>query len=83
LGNRGREQRTERIYKVVMNYPDGTKEEEDEVFETEEEARAYGLEQCSNYVAGGEVLHMSNPGDYPLREEDDDVDFDVIEVEAN
>jgi hypothetical protein len=66
-----------------MNYPDGTKEEEDEVFETEEEARAYGLEQCSNYVAGGEVLHMSNRGDYPLREEDDDVDFDVIEVEAN
>jgi hypothetical protein len=83
LGNRGREQRTERMYKVVMNYPDGTKEEDDEVFETEEEARAHGLEQCSNYVAGGEVLHMSNPGDYPLSEDDDDVDFDLIEVDAN
>jgi len=71
------------MYKVVMNYPDGTKEEDDEVFETEEEARAHGLEQCNNFVVGGEVLHMSNPGDYPLREDDDDVDFDVIEVDAN
>jgi len=26
---------------------------------------------------------MSNPGDYPLREDDDDVDVDVIEVDAN
>jgi hypothetical protein len=70
------------MYKVVMIYPDGTKEEDDEVFETEDQARAYGLEQCDNYVAGGEVLHMSNPGDYPLSEDDDDVDFNVIEVDA-
>jgi hypothetical protein len=68
------------MYKVFMNCPDGAKEEDDEVFETEER-HAHGLEQCSNYVAGGEVLHMSKPGDYPLRE--DDVDFDVIEVDAN
>jgi len=26
---------------------------------------------------------MSNPGDYPLREDDNDVDFDVVEVDAN
>jgi hypothetical protein len=69
------------MYKVIMIYPDGTEEEEEEVFETEEEAREYGLEQCSNYVAGGEVLHMSNPGDYPLSE-DDHADFNVIEVDA-
>ncbi len=36
----------------------------------------------SNYVAGGEVLHLSNPGDYPLNEDDADVDFNVIEVDA-
>ncbi len=70
------------MYKVVMKYPDGMEEEDDEVFETKEEANAHGLEQCSNYVQGGEDLHMSNPGDYPLSEDDDDVDFDVIEVDA-
>jgi hypothetical protein len=70
------------MYKVVMKYPDGTTEEDDEVFETEEEANAYGGDQCGNYVLGGEILHMSNPGDYPLKEDDEDVDFDVIEVDA-
>lgn len=69
------------MYKVVMVLPDGTKEQDDEVFETEAEAVAHGEEQCSNYMAGAEVLHMSNPGDYPLSE-DDDVDFEVIEVDA-
>jgi hypothetical protein len=43
--------------------------------------RAYDAEQCSNYKTGGEVLHLSNPGDYPLNE-DDRADFDVIEVDA-
>jgi hypothetical protein len=70
------------MFKVVMIYPDGTTEEGDEVFETEDAAREYGQVQCSNFVAGGEVLHMSNPGDYPLSEGDHDVDFDVIEVDA-
>lgn len=62
-----------------MQYPDGTSEDEDELFETEAEAEAYGLEQCNNYVVGGEVLHLSNPGDYPLN--DDEVDFEVVEVD--
>ncbi|GAA1772204.1 hypothetical protein GCM10009810_32010 [Nostocoides vanveenii] len=68
-----------RLFKVVMQYPDGTSEDEDELFETEAEAEAYGLEQCNNYVVGGEVLHLSNPGDYPLN--DDEVDFEVVEVD--
>ncbi|WP_344068003.1 hypothetical protein [Nostocoides vanveenii] len=67
------------MFKVVMQYPDGTSEDEDELFETEAEAEAYGLEQCNNYVVGGEVLHLSNPGDYPLN--DDEVDFEVVEVD--
>lgn len=62
-----------------MHYPDGTSEEEDEIFETEAEAEAYGADQCNNYSVGGEVLHMSNPGDYPLN--DDEADFEVIEVD--
>ena len=69
------------MYKVVMKYPDGTTEEFDEVFETESEANDYGLDQLNNYATGGEVLHMSNPGDYPLVE-DDDADYEVIEVDG-
>ena len=64
-------------FKVVVHYPDGSKEEEDEVFESEAEAEEYGLEQVNNYRVGGEVLHMSNMGDYPLS---GDAAFEVIEV---
>jgi hypothetical protein len=67
------------MYKVVMKYSDGTTEEDDERFESESEATEYGLEQLNNYATGAEVLHLSNPGDYPL-DEDDEADFEVIEV---
>lgn len=67
------------MFKVIMRYSDGTTEEEDEVFNTAEEAEAHGLEQCSNFRTGGEVLHMSNPGDYPLN--DTEADFEILEVE--
>lgn len=71
------------MYKVVMLYPDGTREEQDETFQTEEEAHDFGLQCCSDFETGGEVLHMSNPGDHPLPDEDDDdVDYKVIEVKA-
>lgn len=63
-----------------MRYPDGSSEEQEEIFETEQEAENYGLEQCSNYSLGGEVLHMSNPGDYPL--EDEDADFEIVEIDG-
>lgn len=62
-----------------MLFPDGTSAEEDEVFDTEDEADAYGLELCSNYRLGNEILNMSNPGDYPLN--DDEADFEVVEVD--
>ena len=65
-------------YKVVMTYPNGEEEEMDEIFDTEEEADRYGLECISNYKAGGEILNLSNPGDWPL--EDEDPDFEIIEV---
>ncbi|CAB4897613.1 unannotated protein [freshwater metagenome] len=68
------------MFKVVMKYPDGTTEEEDELFETEEEANEFGLTQCSNYSTGAETLHLSNPGDYPAPDDDEDVDYDVVEV---
>lgn len=65
-------------YKVVMQYPDGTEEADDEVFATEAEADEYGLYMVSCYAEGGKILHMSNPGDYPLS--DEEADYEVIEV---
>lgn len=67
-------------YYVEMFYPDGTSEEDNNLFDTEAEAREHGEYLCSCYHTGGEILHMSNPGDYPL-DEDDDVDFEVYETD--
>ncbi len=66
-------------YRVVMQYSDGSTEEDDEVFETEDEANEHGLYMVSCTSLGGEILHMSNPGDYPLSNEE--VDFEIIEVD--
>ena len=68
------------MFKIVMTYPDGTTEEDEELFDTEEEANEYGLIQLGNYAEGGEVLHLSNPGDYPL--EQGEPDFEVVEVQG-
>lgn len=67
-------------YKVVMQYSDGTSEEQDEIFDTEEAADEYGLYcvSCSN--EGAEILNLSNPGDYPL-EEYEQPDYEVIEID--
>lgn len=35
---------------------------------------------CSCYHEGMEILHMSNPGDYPL-DEDADVDYEIVEID--
>ena len=54
-------------YKVVMHYPDGTEEEEDELYDSEEQAEEAGCYSCSCYREGGEIFNLSNPGDYPPR----------------
>ena len=46
----------------------------DEVFDSEEEAYNYGLEMCSDYKVGMETLHMSNPGDYPVDDEEPEIE---------
>lgn len=66
-------------YQVIMRFSDGTTEEDEEVFDTEEEANQYGLVQVSNYRSGADILHQSNPGDNPL-DDDDEVDFEVVSV---
>ncbi|HAQ9610157.1 TPA: hypothetical protein IYE65_002920 [Enterococcus faecium] len=67
-------------FQVVMKFSDGTVEQDDELFDTADEANEYGLTQVSNYRAGAEVLHASNPGDNPL-DGDEEVDFEVVEVD--
>ena len=65
-------------YSFTMIFPDGTREDEGEIFDTYEEAEDAALYACSCYSLGGEILHLSNPGDYPLS--DEDADFEVFEV---
>lgn len=65
-------------YKV--SWEDGGMADEDEVFETEAEAEAYALDQISNFHTGAEVLHMSNPGDYP-EDDGEDPEYEIIEAD--
>lgn len=73
-GNSGRK------FKLLMKYPDGTEEEEDELFDSEEEAKEYGDYMISCSREGAETLYMSNPGDYP-QVGYEDPDYEVIETE--
>lgn len=66
-------------YKVEIIYPDGEREIEDETFDSREEAEDYGQYMYSCCSLGGEILNMSNPGDYP--ESDDDADYEIIEID--
>lgn len=67
------------MFKVVTIGSDGSREEDDEVFETEAEADERGQQLCSDYSQGAEVLHLHNPGDYP--DPDDEIDYEVVEVD--
>ena len=66
---------------VIRHFPEhDTEEEEDELFDSEEEAKEYGDYMISCSREGAETLYMSNPGDYPL-EDYEDPDYEVIETE--
>lgn len=54
-------------------------EEEDEVFDTEEDAEDYAMYLSGCAAEGAEILHLSNPGDYD--EDDYDDDYEIIEVD--
>ena len=62
-------------YKV---YFDG--EEDDEVFDTYEDAEKYAFQWLSDWHAGAEVLEMSNPGDYPY-DPNDEPEYEIIEID--
>ena len=62
-------------YKIIF---DG--EELDEVFDTYEEADSHALYLISCEREGGEIMEMSNPGDYPY-DPYDTSDYEIIEVD--
>ena len=73
-------------FKVVMTFPDGEvvdsyeEDGEDGIFETEQEAEDYFSEWMSNYHAGGEVLYLSNPGDYPRELVEQEPDYEIVKI---
>ncbi len=72
--NLGKENETMAKYKIIF---EGI--EEDEVFDTYEEADEYALYMVSCYHTGAEIFEMSNPGDYPY-DPDYEPDYEIIEV---
>lgn len=62
-------------YKIIFNG-----EEQDEVFDTEEDAEEYALYLCSCARTGAEILHWSNPDDYDYDEEKyKDPEYEIFE----
>ena len=54
--------------------------EYDDIFDTYESAEEYALYMVSCYHTGGEILEMSNPGDYPY-DPDYEPEYAIIEIE--
>lgn len=67
-------------YKAILYLENGNTLESEELFDTYEEAFRDGEEMTSDYMLGGEILHMSNPGDYPF-DEDQEIELEVVEVD--
>ena len=55
-------------------------EEQDEVYDSYKEAEYEAREMVSNYRLGGEILWMSNPGDYPY-DPDEEIEYEIIEID--
>lgn len=70
-------------YLINMIYSDGSEELiEDEVYDTYEAAEDMAVYYCGCTSLGKEILHMSNPGDYPYDEdEEDETDYEIIEID--
>ena len=64
-------------YKIIF---DG--EEEEELFDTEEDAEEHALYLSSCKRLGSEILHMSNPGDYDYDEDTyENPEYEIIEID--
>ena len=67
-------------YKVIMHYSTGISEEEEDIFDTEDDAEEYALYLISCGKEGAEILNLSNPGDYDL-DDYDEPDFEIVEFD--
>ena len=64
-------------YKIILD-----DEEQDDVFDSYDEAEQYALYLRSGSRLGAEILHMSNPGDYDYDEEEFiEPEYEIIEIE--
>ena len=72
-------------YMLIYHWSDGTTTEDDnygQFWDSEEDAKEDGDYGLSCARQGGEIMEMSNPGDYPFNESDyDDNYYDIVEVE--
>jgi hypothetical protein len=60
-------------YRIIFN-----NDEQDETFESYEAAEEYAQYLVSCHHEGGEILELSNPGDYPY-DPDDEPDYSIVE----
>ena len=71
-------------YKIIFHLSDGTEDEDDNYgsyYNSKNEAEEAGLYGLGCRELGGEILEMSNPGDYPFDEGDYENDtFEVVKV---
>lgn len=64
-------------FKIIFNC-----DEEDELFDTEEDAEEYALYLCSCTRTGAEILHWSNPGDYDYAENTfENPEYEIVEID--
>ncbi|MDQ1138435.1 hypothetical protein QE410_003234 [Microbacterium sp. SORGH_AS 1204] len=63
-----------------VQWADDGFDDEDAIFETEAQAEAYAADQLNNFRTGAEVLHLSNPGDYP-QDGEEDPEYAIVEVD--
>ena len=74
-------------YKYIIYLPSGEKfdsyDEEGAWYETEEDAQYAVNEWIGAYRYGGEILHLSNPGDYDEPGDCSDIEYDIVEMEDN
>lgn len=67
-------------YKIILHYSDGTSEEEDDIFESEQAAEDYAVYLIGCAETGAEILHMSNPGDHEL-DDFEEPEYEIVEFD--
>ncbi|WP_297665343.1 hypothetical protein [uncultured Streptococcus sp.] len=71
-------------YKLLAYFEDGEIVEEDNFgnyFDTEDDARYAISEFENNMSVGAEVLHLSDPFEYPDEEAEQAVSYEIVEVD--